>query len=155
MRIGELSRTARVSIQTLRFYEREKLLREPPRTPGGYRSYAEQDLARVRFIRDAQELGFTLKEIRELVKIHETADAPSNPRASGRPNWQEAFRIARQRLALIDKKIDELQAFRRRLASGLDGSGRNQFEGCPAARPAKPSRKRPALSASGEIIGKL
>jgi len=116
--------------------------------------YEEQDLARVRFIREAQELGFPLKEIRELVKIHETADAPSNPRASGRPNWQEAFRIARQRLALIDRKIDELQAFRR-LASGLDGSGRNQFEGCPAARPAKPSRKRPALSASGEIIGKL
>jgi len=145
MHIGELSRTARVSIHTLGFYEREKLLREPPRTPGGYRSYEEQDLARVRFIRDTQQLGFTLKEIRE---PHETANAPSNPRASGRPNWQEAFRIARQRLVLIDRKIDELQAFRRRLASGLDGSGRNQFEACPAARPAKPSRKRPALSAS-------
>jgi len=55
----------------------------------------------------------------------------------------------------IDRKIDELRAFRRRLASGLDGSGRNQFEFCPASRPAKPSRKRPTLSASSEIIGKL
>ena len=107
MRIGELSRTARVSIQTLRFYEREKLLREPPRTPGGYRSYEEQDLARVRFIRDAQELGFTLKEIRELVKIHETANAPSNPRAG---------RFAEKLFALVE-------------AEGLDGnaSGAGEF----------------------------
>ena len=79
MRVGELSRATRTSIQTLRFYEREKLLREPPRTPGGYRSYSEHDLACVRFIRDVQELGFTLKEIRELLKIHETASAASRP----------------------------------------------------------------------------
>src|ERR1700739_4327130 len=127
MRIGQLSRTACVSIQTLRFYERKKLLREPPRTSGGYRSYSESDLARVRFIRDAQELGFTLREIRDLVKIHETATASSNSRASRQPGWQEAFRIAHERLALIDQKIDQLQDFRCRLASGLDGSSRNQL----------------------------
>ena len=154
MRIGELSRTARVSIQTSASTSAKNFSANLS-APGGYRSYEEQDLARVRFIRDAQELGFTLKEIRELVKIYETAKAPSNPWASGQPNWQEAFRIARQRLALIDRKIDELRAFRRRLASGLDGSGRNQFEFCPASRPAKPSRKRPTLSASSEIIGKF
>ena len=124
MRIGELSRTARVSIQTLRFYERKKLLREPPRTSGGYRFYSESDLTRVRFIRDAQDLGFTLKEICVLVKIHETASASSNPRAAGHTGRQEAFR--------------------RRLASGPDGSSRTQFQVCPASRPPKPSRKRPA-----------
>ena len=77
MRIGELSRhTAAVPIHTLRFYERKKLLREPPRTSSGYRSYGESDLARVRFIREAQELGFTLREIHEPLKIHEPEGAP-------------------------------------------------------------------------------
>jgi DNA-binding transcriptional MerR regulator len=140
MRIGQLSQAACVSIQTLRFYERKQLLREPPRTPGGYRSYSERDLARVHFIRDAQELGFTLKEIRELLKIHEPASSPSNSLSA--PGWQDAFRIARERLALIDKKIEELQAFRRRLASGLDSSSRNQFQVCPASRPARPTRRK-------------
>lgn len=76
MRIGELSRATRTSIQTLRFYEREKLLREPPAATV---PTAQHDLACVRFIRDAQELGFTLKEVRELLKIHETASAASRP----------------------------------------------------------------------------
>ena len=102
MRIGELSKHTGVPIQTLRFYEREKLLREPPRTSGGYRSYGQNDLARVRFIRDAQELGFTLREIRELLKIHE----PSGGRVAPTGCWPEAFRIARQRLAIIDQKIE-------------------------------------------------
>jgi DNA-binding transcriptional MerR regulator len=140
MRIGELSRHTSVSIQTLRFYEREKLLREPPRTSGGYRSYGERDLARVRFIRDAQELGFTLREIRELLKIHEP-EGPYASRADG-CDWPEAFRIARERLAQIDKKIAELQAFRDRLASGLRNSQRRANKICPAS--AQVARKCPA-----------
>jgi len=132
MRIGELSRHTGVSIQTLRFYEREKLLREPPRTSGGYRSYGASDLARVRFIRDAQELGFTLREIRELVKIHEPKARCAAP-TNGNGDWPEAFRIARERLAIIDKKIEELQAFRDRLASGLRNSQRRANKICPAS----------------------
>jgi MerR family transcriptional regulator, copper efflux regulator len=132
MRIGELSRHTGVPIQTLRFYEREKLLREPPRTAGGYRSYAPSDLARVRFIRDAQELGFTLREIRELMKIHEPK-GHSVGRTNGEGDWPEAFRIARERLALIDKKIEELQAFRDRLAAGLSNAKSRANKVCPAS----------------------
>jgi DNA-binding transcriptional MerR regulator len=145
MRIGQLSQAVGVSIQTLRFYERKKLLREPPRTSGGYRSYSENDLARVRFIRDAQELGFTLKEIRELLKIHEPASSASH--SHGAPGWRDAFRIARERLALIDKKIEELQAFRRRLAAGVDNARQKQYKVCPAAQPLKSSRKKPTSTA--------
>jgi MerR family transcriptional regulator, copper efflux regulator len=141
MRIGELSRHAGVPIQTLRFYEREELLREPPRTSGGYRSYRESDLARVRFIRDAQALGFTLREIRELLKIHEPRGHGTSSGA-GNGDWPEAFRIARERLTIIDKKIEELQAFRDRLASGLRNSNRRANKICPASAPV--ARKCPA-----------
>jgi len=89
-------------------------------------------LARVRFIRDAQELGFTLREIRELVKIHEPKARCAAP-TNGNGDWPEAFRIARERLAIIDKKIEELQAFRDRLASGLRNSQRRANKICPAS----------------------
>ena len=141
MRIGELSRYTGVPIQTLRFYEREELVREPARTSGGYRSYGESDLARVRFIRDAQSLGFTLREIRELLKIHEPRGHTTSSGA-GNGEWPEAFRIARERLAIIDKKIEELQAFRNRLASGLRDSESKANKVCPASAPV--ARKRPA-----------
>lgn len=148
MRIGELSVAAGVPIQTLRFYEREKLLREPPRTSSGYRSYSASDVARVRFIRDAQELGFTLKEIHELLKIHQAGAQPSNRPTDAKGAWQEAFQIAHARLSLIDKKIRQLQAFRRRLAAGLDGASRKQYKVCPAAVPAAkppgPRRAKPS-----------
>ena len=143
MRIGVLSQRAGVPIQTLRFYEREKLLREPPRTAGGYRSYGEKDLARVRFIRDAQNLGFTLREIRELVRIHEPAtrsQAKSHERAA---EWPEAFRIARERLALIDEKIEQLREFRQRLAAGLELAGSRADKVCPAAPAAGSKRHSP------------
>jgi DNA-binding transcriptional MerR regulator len=143
MRIGVLSQRAGVPIQTLRFYEREKLLREPPRTAGGYRSYGEEDLARVRFIRDAQNLGFTLREIRELVRIHEPATgchAKSNERAAV---WPEAFRIARERLALIDEKIEQLQDFRQRLAAGLKLADSRANMVCPAAFSSGTKRRIP------------
>jgi MerR family copper efflux transcriptional regulator len=70
MRIGELAARATVNVQTLRFYEREGLLRPPERTASGYRSYSESDLERVRFIRLCQGLGFTLREIQQLLILH-------------------------------------------------------------------------------------
>jgi DNA-binding transcriptional MerR regulator len=127
MRIGELCKATGVPIQTLRFYERKALLRQPPRTAGGYRCYNETDIAQVRFIRDAQELGFTLKEIRALSQIHAPSQRPSAPR------WPEAFRIARERLALIDRKIAQLQAFRQKLAAGLNVAAKKNGPICPAS----------------------
>jgi MerR family mercuric resistance operon transcriptional regulator len=67
--IGQLARGAGVGVETIRFYEREGLLAEPDRRPSGYRQYPAEAVKRVRFIRHAKELGFTLKEIQELLEL--------------------------------------------------------------------------------------
>ena len=67
--IGKLARASRVNIETIRFYERKGLLPNPPRSEAGYRLFPEETLERVRFIRNAKELGFSLKEISELLSL--------------------------------------------------------------------------------------
>ena len=69
LKIGEVAERGGVNLQTIRYYEREKLLPEPPRLASGYRVYPDQTVRRVRFIKRAQEIGFTLAEIRELLAI--------------------------------------------------------------------------------------
>jgi len=69
MHIGQLSQKLGVSIDTIRFYERRRLLREPPRTSGGFRLYSRSDLSVLRFIRNLQKLGFSLNEIREFLSL--------------------------------------------------------------------------------------
>jgi DNA-binding transcriptional MerR regulator len=75
MKIGELSKEAGVNVGTIRFYERRKLLKAPLRTSSGYRSYAPRDVQVVKAIKQLQELGFTLKEIKELIDLHRTSAA--------------------------------------------------------------------------------
>jgi DNA-binding transcriptional MerR regulator len=67
LRIGEVAGQAGVNIQTLRFYERRGLLAEPPRRSSGYRQYPLESVSRVRFIKRARELGFTLAEVEEIL----------------------------------------------------------------------------------------
>ncbi|MGH9434263.1 MAG: heavy metal-responsive transcriptional regulator [Terriglobia bacterium] len=67
--IGEAARRTGLTIHTIRFYETQRLLPEAPRTGSGYRVYAEEDIEELRFIKGAQELGFSLKEIRELLLL--------------------------------------------------------------------------------------
>lgn len=69
MKIGELAEKAGVSVQTVRFYERSGVLPAPARTRSGYRAYGVHDLHRLRFVRRAKELGFTLAEARELMDL--------------------------------------------------------------------------------------
>lgn len=69
MRIGELARRAGVGVETIRFYEREGLLQDPPRRESGYREYPSESLIRLRFIRHAKALGFSLPEIQELLSL--------------------------------------------------------------------------------------
>jgi len=67
--IGQLARRAGVGVETVRFYERKGLLAEPDRKPSGYRQYKPETVDRLRFIRRAKELGFTLREIQELLSL--------------------------------------------------------------------------------------
>ena len=112
MRIGELARAARVSVETIRYYERAGLLEVPART-SGYHSYQPDDLARLRFIRRAKALGFGLREIGELMSLRED-DGTS---------CSEVGRRAAAKLADLDARIRELNAIRRALASLAETCG--------------------------------
>lgn len=126
MQIGELARAAGVNIQTIRFYEREGLLREPSRTPGGYRQYEQRDLDRVQFIRRNHEIGFTLAEIRELLDLHAALEAMPRPLRRRPAEARDIVRIAKARREQIDEKIRVLQAMKEQLefvARHLERSG--------------------------------
>jgi DNA-binding transcriptional MerR regulator len=133
MRTGELAARAGVNIQTLRFYEREGLLRAPLRTASGYRNYDERDLERVRFIRVCQGLGFTLHEIEQLTHLHRRL-RPSGDEEHVHPAAVSGIvELANDRLAAINEKIRLLTAMRAELTALLNGLAQ-QTPVCPASR---------------------
>ena len=95
--IGKLSKAAKVSIDTIRFYEKSGLLRQPSRRPSGFREYSQQDLHYLIFIRRARSLGFSLEEIGELLML------------MPQQNATQATQIIEDKLFLIDEKVVELQ----------------------------------------------
>ncbi|MFD8644198.1 MULTISPECIES: heavy metal-responsive transcriptional regulator [Streptomyces] len=98
MRIGELATRAGLSTKAIRFYEESGLLPEPPRTPGGYRDYPEQSVVRLSFVRDAQAAGLTLAEIRSVLTLRDSGQAPCG----------RVGALIDQHLADIDRRIAEL-----------------------------------------------
>lgn len=108
--IGEMAQACEVSRDTLRFYERERLLPAARRSASGYRLYGEEDTARVRFVRRAQAMGLTLDDIRELLRAR-TLKTPEQCR-------RVAARLS-ARVKAVDDKIAELQAFREELFGKL------------------------------------
>ena len=130
MRTGELARQAGVNIQTIRFYERERLLACPPRTAAGYRLYSQQDLERVVFIKVCQQLGFTLNDIRSLAELHiRAADE-----RTGAAERLKIAAIARERLRQIDEKVRQLTEMRAHLQALCDSSLPGRQPRCPADR---------------------
>lgn len=103
--IGQVARRAGVGIDTVRYYERNRLLPQAQRRLSGYREYGDDDVARLRFIRRAKDLGFTLAEIRELLAL-------STDRKRGVRGVKARAEI---RLAEVDQRIRELQRVRRGL----------------------------------------
>jgi DNA-binding transcriptional MerR regulator len=129
MRIGDLADKAGVNIQTLRFYERKGILRQPPRTASGYRAYTDKDLHTVLFVRRCQGVGFTLKEICRLAELHAAGDD------EGRPRTVEARRgiqtLARERLAVVDQQIEMLKGMRSQLLGLLHETDGQPDPVCP------------------------
>lgn len=122
MLIGELAAKAGVAVDTVRYYERNGLLMPPERRPSGYRTYASEDLQRLRFIRRSKALGFPLKEIRELLRLSVSADADRS----------EVHALARHRLADVEQRLRELEDMRAVLADLVDAcSGHGPVAGCP------------------------
>jgi len=137
MQIGQLAAQAGVSVQTIRFYEREGLLPQPQRTASGYRAYESDDLHDVQFIRQAQELGFTLREIRDLLPLHRSLAAL--PHREGRaPELRDMATIARERLHGINEKLRLLESMKGELTAFLDRVERSGPLTCAAARKTAP-----------------
>lgn len=107
MRIGEVASRAGVNVETLRYYERRGLLREPDRRPSGYRSYGEESVRVVRFIKRAQVLGFTLNDIDDLLRLA----------GHGRQSCQEVRALATAKIEDMDRRIATLEAMRASLVA--------------------------------------
>jgi len=103
--IGHVARRACVGVETIRFYEREGLLEEPARTTSGYRQYGIGAVKQIRFIKRAQQLGFSLKEIRELLTL----------RVEKQTECAQVKERAETKLAEVEQKIIELQRMRQAL----------------------------------------
>jgi DNA-binding transcriptional MerR regulator len=103
--VGQLAKQAGVNVQTLRYYERRGLLPRPPRAASGYRQYGAEALERVRFIKQAQKLGFSLREAQLILQ---RLDEPGG--------LDNTLAVARQKVAELDEQLAALQDIRSRLA---------------------------------------
>ena len=122
MKIGTLAKRADVAIDTVRYYERQGLLPAPVRLASGYRDYTDGDVARLRFIRRAKALGFTLGEIGELLALSTRRDGDMAGMKSA----------AQQKLADVDAKLAELQRIRQGLTDLVASCpGHGALEHCP------------------------
>jgi Hg(II)-responsive transcriptional regulator len=122
LRSGELARRANVNVETLRFYERQGLLPKPPQRASGYRAYPLEAVGLVRFVKRAQALGFSLREIKELLALRDV------PRAT----CGDVVVLARRKVEEIDAKISDLRAMRAALTASLkECTGTAPITRCP------------------------
>ena len=103
--IGSVARRAGVGVETIRFYERQGLIKQPPTRKQGFREYPEEAVDRVRFIRHAKDLGFTLEEVGQLLSL----------RAHPRINCETVQERAKEKIADVDAKIQGLRKIKTQL----------------------------------------
>ncbi|HZQ53237.1 MAG TPA: MerR family DNA-binding protein [Bryobacteraceae bacterium] len=128
IQIGKVSEQTGLSIDAIRFYEKQRLLESPPRTEGGFRLFHTRDIERIRFIRRAQQLGFSLPEIRELLLVQrEDGEACSHIRD-----------LLKAKIAVVRGRIRELANLERQLTKrlrkcerSLRASADAHEDGCP------------------------
>ena len=119
---GQLAKQAQVNIETVRYYERRGLIPEPPRRESGYRKYPQNTVIRIQFIKRARELGFSLKEIHELLSLRLDPDTPAIV----------IRRKAEAKVKDIEEKIKTLQNMKHtllKLIGQCDGHG--SVDDCP------------------------
>lgn len=105
LRIGQLADQSGIHLETIRYYEREGLMPAPPRKSSGHRAYPKTAVRRLRFIKRAQELGFTLAEVRNLLALNAACDHPCT----------QVVRRINEWIADIDKRIEHLKAIKKAL----------------------------------------
>ena len=120
--IGKVAKESGVGIETVRFYEREGLLEQPARKLSGYRQYDPEAIARLRFIKQAQRLGFTLREVKELLALK------LDPTATRKQVKAQAV----AKVADIDQRIADLKRMKKALVPLIQAcDGKGTLEGCP------------------------
>lgn len=134
LKVGEVAKQAGVNLQTIHYYERRGLLPRPPRTDSNYRAYPPEAVLRVRFIKRAQEMGFTLKEIDELLSL----------RARPRARCADVYARAEVKIRDIDEKLRTLQAMRAALSRLMsECTGRSPITKCPILDALNPEQEKP------------
>src|SRR4051812_12794967 len=121
MTIGQVAKLAGVGVETIRFYEREGLLHKPKRKQSGYRMFGSEVVSRIKFIRSVKELGFSLKEIRELLFL----------RVDSRGTATEVKKRVDSKINQIDQRITDLRKVRNALAQLSRSVGKNSGSDCP------------------------
>jgi DNA-binding transcriptional MerR regulator len=109
LHIGEIARQTGLTVDAIRFYEKERLLQQPPRTSGGFRLFSAEDIERVQFIRQVQELGFSLQEVRELLVL----------RGGSLESCSRVRGLLEQKLAKVRHHIHELRKLEDELESAV------------------------------------
>ncbi len=131
--IGKAAHRAGVGVETIRFYEREGLIEEPPRGPSGYRHYPEPVVQRLLFIRRAKELGFTLNEIKDLLSLR---------RDSG-STCADVKERAESKIASVEEKIRVLRSMKKALVKLTEScNGRGPVNECPILDSLDPQEQR-------------
>lgn len=122
MTIGKLAKAAGVGVETVRFYERKGLIQKPAKRESGFRTYSNDEVARIRFIRRAQELGFTLREVKDLIELQ------SKKRMTG----SQVQKKADQKISEVQKKIADLKRMEASLRklSRVCGDGEQAIKEC-------------------------
>lgn len=115
MKIGEVAKQSGMTVEAVRFYERQGLLPRPPRTEAGYRVYAAADLRRLQIIRQAKRLGFSLQEIVRILRLRERGHCPCH----------EVIDTLEHHLCETEAQLQRLQIFRDEIASTLKQWKRN------------------------------
>ncbi len=139
VRIGEAAKQSGLSVDTIRFYEKEGLLKGPTRTEGGFRLFSQHEIDALKFIRKAQELGFSLQEIRELLFLQ----------GDEIESCEHVRELLEQKVASVRGKIEELRKLQRSLGRALrqcervlEDTGPTHKGGCPVLKELGTSKSR-------------
>jgi MerR family mercuric resistance operon transcriptional regulator len=117
--IGQLAHASDVNVETIRYYQRRELLEEPQKPLGGHRRYAPAAVRRVKFIRRAQQLGFTLEEVKNLLRLEDGGDC------------RETRQLAEQKVTIIEARIAALTRMRSALRELIAQCGDERSRTCP------------------------
>ena len=122
LKIGDIAKLSNLEVQTIRYYESLDLLPDPKRTESGYRQYDEDYIEHLRFIKNSQDLGFSLDEIKELVKL----------KFSSKSKGKDVKELVEAKIEAIEEEIEELKSLKTKLSKlNKSCSGKMKTDCCP------------------------